>query len=426
MSLINQMLKDLAQRAKPVSSPDVFISGLVATTYSDAKKNKFYYSLIISSLFLSLLFIFAIVKFYLLPRLHQSPIASIQIHPIAKPKPMLTETSIPVVHARPAGLTGITLQAEKETTSLRLFLSQNTLYRITGNGKNQVMLVLENTRLIANLPQIDTTNSAFKILRMTNQADGSLKIIFILNAGAELTRLEMTEADQHPELKIDFSYNNVVDPVLHNISLGDQGDVVEEHQMQSIKKLSYDTSMDTDYKHAMNFSDQGQNKEAITQLTNLLVKYPAFIPARKSLATLLLKQNNISKAQQVIEVGLQQQPLYLPYIQLKAQILVNKGNIKQALTLLQTTAPPLEENPEYHAFMAALYQRQNQPMLAEKLYERLLNLQPNNSMWWMGLGIARESLNQNSAALEAYQKANTDNLSTELKVYVENRIHTLL
>jgi len=423
MSLINQMLKDLARRAKPSPSPDVFLSGLVTTTSSDFKKNKFHYWLITSSLFLSLVCIFAIFKLYFLPSHHQSNIASIQFHPISKPKPMVTETPVPLLPSHPAGLTGITLQVEKEMTILRLLLSQNTLYRVTRNGKNRLMIVLENTRLIANLPQIDTMDSAVKILQMTNQADGSLKIIFILNEGAELSHLEMNEAGQPPELKIDLSYKNAGDATLHNLS---QDDVVEEHQMQSIKKISYDTSMDAEYKQAMYFSNQGQDSEAITQLTKFLVKYPAFIPARKSLATLLLKQGNISKAQQVVNIGLQQQPLYLPYVQLKAQILVDTGNIKQALNLLQMTAPPVEENPEYHAFIAALYQRQNQPTFAEKLYERLVNLQPNNSIWWMGLGIARESLNKNSGALEAYQKANTDNLSPELKVYVETRIHALL
>jgi MSHA biogenesis protein MshN len=56
-----------------------------------------------------------------------------------------------------------------------------------------------------------------------------------------------------------------------------------------------------------------------------------------------------------------------------------------------------------------------------------LNQQPNNSVWWMGLAIARESLRKNKEAVEAYTKAsNTDNLSSELKVYAENRIHALL
>lgn len=429
MSLINQMLKDLAQRSKPLPNPDVILSGLVTTPYSRFKKNKFSRLLIVSSSFFILMISFAIIRPHFFPKSHQPLSIPIKIafQPQSISKPNLTLTETPEAEAalflNPVVLTGITLQVQKEMTNLRLLLSQNALYRIMSDEQNHLVIVLENTRLIASLPQIDTMNSAVKIIRMTNQVDGSLKIILTLNSGAELSHLELNEADKLSELQMDLSYKNAIEIPAHNFL---QNDVVEE-QMSSVKKISYDTSIDDEYRQAMHFSIQGQNNKAITLLTQFLVKHPAFIPARKSLVTLLLKQNNFFKAEQVINAGLEQQPVYPAYIQLKAQVLVATGKIKQALALLQMTPPSLEENPEYHAFIAALYQRQNKSMLAEKLYEQLLNQQPDNSIWWMGLGIARESLNKNKEALEAYTRANsTNNLSPELKVYVENRIHTLL
>jgi MSHA biogenesis protein MshN len=105
---------------------------------------------------------------------------------------------------------------------------------------------------------------------------------------------------------------------------------------------------------------------------------------------------------------------------------VVQGKIRQALNLLQLAPPPLETNPDYHAFVAALYQRQGQPFFAEKLYEQLLVLQPDNAAWWTGLGIALENLGKNTQAVQAYWKArNSEQVNPELRIFVENHIHNL-
>jgi MSHA biogenesis protein MshN len=76
--------------------------------------------------------------------------------------------------------------------------------------------------------------------------------------------------------------------------------------------------------------------------------------------------------------------------------------------------------------MAALYQRQGQPALAEKLYSQLLALQPNNATWWMGLGIALENMGNRTLAMEAYLKAGqSGRLNPELKMYAQTRVHDL-
>lgn len=431
MSLVNQMLKDLARRSKPVPGPDMILSGLLTTTASKSRKTKLYRWFIACSLFLILISISIIIQPYFLSKNRSLQHGLVDASIIAIPHPISPHdpnaTVAPIIESsmqQPVVLTGITLQAQKERTILRLLLNKDSLYRINSYEKNRLVIVLENTRLVANLPQIDTMKSAVKMIRMINQIDGSLKILLVLNTGTELKHIGTNKTDKLPELQIDLAYKNAVDNGGNNLP---QGEILEEQQMSTIKKISYDTKIDDEYQQAINLATQGQNNEAIKRLTMFLKKHPASIPARKSLVELLLKQNDVSNAEGVIDVGLQQEPLYPSYVQLKAQILVDKGKLKQALSLLEKAQPPLEENLDYHAFIAALYQRQNKFQLAEKLYERLVNQQPTNSIWWLGLGIARESLNKNKQALDAYTKANsTENLSPELKVYVENRIHELL
>ena len=105
---------------------------------------------------------------------------------------------------------------------------------------------------------------------------------------------------------------------------------------------------------------------------------------------------------------------------------MGEGKVNRALDLLQRVAPPLEQDPEYHALMAALYQRQGQSMLSAKIYEQLLALHPNTAVWWIGLGIALESDGKNNAAKEAYLHASQGaGLNTALNAFIQTRMDNL-
>jgi tetratricopeptide (TPR) repeat protein len=426
MSLINQMLKDLEKRARNCISDEAILSGLYSTASIQHKNNIKKYWLIAGLVFIGLICFFIVIHKKILyshvqPKIIYRPNALVQSFvPAAR---TLHNTFIPTLHMTPAILTGITLQLQKETTFLRLLMSQNALYRISQNLKKQLIIVIENARLVTSLPPIDTLNSAIKTIQMINRSNGDLEIILLLQSGAELTHLELNETGKLPELQIDLSYNELAHSVTTKHDL--QNEVTEE-KIDSIIKLRTDISLADQYQEALHYSTQGRTHEAVILLTKLLVKEPAFSPARESLASLLLAQGNVIKAQQIIAAGLQQRPFYPPYIQLKAKMLVDKGKINQALNLLQIAAPPLKADPGYHGFIAALYQRQGQPVLAEQLYEQLLALQPNNATWWIGLAIALESMDKHTLAIEAYLKAkSSDNLSPELKAYAEVRVRKL-
>lgn len=395
MSIINQMLKDLARRHKSLPSADELLVDLVTTANVLQYKNKISYGFI-------LLTIFSVIVIFLIIPHHATVTPSHTIIPV---KENVNSDIIPVQQTNKiqysssiipptVGLTGITLQVEKGITSFRFLLNQSTLYHVDSIGPDQFAIILENTSLATSLPQIDTASSAIHVLRITSQQDGSLKILFKLNPGAELTLLGMRDTAKFSELQIDF---------MQNFS-------EEQQQIMPIKRVSYDSTINDEYQKVTNLID----------LSKFLIKYPDHVPARKSLAVLLMKKGNLTKALDVVNIGLVQQPLYLPYLQLKAEILMDQGKMSQALEVLQAYSPPFDENPEYYSFIAALLERQHKFSDAINLYERLLNLQPNNSIWWVGLGIAFESLGKKPEALAAFQKVNKDSLSTELKAYVES------
>lgn len=426
MSLINQMLQDLAERSRPPPKAKVILSGLMLPR-SRLKKSKLFW------LTLSVVCIISLILF---------PIAGKYIKKDAPIKNTIkTSTSTPVVVTSlennnlkvinnselatdPTTLTGITLEAQKEMTNLRLFLNQDALYQIISHEKDNLTLILEHTNIVTSLPQINTVNSAISVMQMKNLENGNLEVILKLESGAELERVNMHKTNKFSEFEIDFSYKDSIN--FHT------SEVVEEKMIPklptdfSIKKVNYDTSVDDEYKQAINYASLGQDAEAITLLTEIVEKNPAFMPARKMLASLLVVQGDTDKAQEVILTGLQQKPFYPDLILLKAQILVDQDELKEALALLQLSPPPINENPKYHAFIAALYQRLNEPNLAENLYEKLVKAHPHNSTWWMGLGIARESLNKNKDALIAYKNAmDKENINPELRDHLQTRIHNL-
>ena len=89
-------------------------------------------------------------------------------------------------------------------------------------------------------------------------------------------------------------------------------------------------------------------------------------------------------------------------------------------------APTIAKDPEYHAFLAGLYEQNGQPLLAARVYNQLVHLVPTQGVWWMGLGISLEQLNKSNEALIAYNSAlKTRALNPELQAYVDSRITAL-
>jgi MSHA biogenesis protein MshN len=110
-----------------------------------------------------------------------------------------------------------------------------------------------------------------------------------------------------------------------------------------------------------------------------------------------------------------------------AELLVGQGALEKARDLLLQGPPqsPLEA-PQLHALLAAVYQRIGQYQAAAQEYQALLTTQPNNGLWQMGLGIAREHAEAPDEAVVAYRAALADQgLRPTLKDYVRQRLTAL-
>lgn len=170
----------------------------------------------------------------------------------------------------------------------------------------------------------------------------------------------------------------------------------------------------------------GDISRSLKRLNMALDQDAAHVNARSTLATILSKQGHINLAYSILNEGLIQYPEQIEWVTIYARLLLNESKVLEASELLAKHTPALSVNVDYYALKAAILQKLNEHNQSAKIYRDLLQFNPLNSTWWMGLGISLESLKRYDDALYAYQKAaiNTS-LAGESKNFINQRITML-
>jgi len=186
---------------------------------------------------------------------------------------------------------------------------------------------------------------------------------------------------------------------------------------------------ESEFRRAMSQVNQGRMAEGMEGLRATLAADPAYELARQTLVALLLETRRTDEAASLLQEGLAINSANIGYAMLLARIHVERGDPSSALALLQkfeTTARSNLANAEYHAFVAALYQRLGRHIEAVEKYQGALRLTPGTGAWWVGLAISQEALSRPKDATESFHRAKgTGNLNAELVAYVERRLQQL-
>ena len=168
----------------------------------------------------------------------------------------------------------------------------------------------------------------------------------------------------------------------------------------------------------------GRALDAEDLLRQYLVEHPGAVHSQISYAHLLIRAGRTAQAAQILELVDGQASVELK--QLKARLLHSQGQVQAALALLRQNPPALAEQPDYHAFMAALHSEQSQFAEAVAVYARLVGVRPRRADWWAGMGIALEGEGQADGARRAYDQALAlGGLHPELQAYVTTRRQVL-
>lgn len=334
--------------------------------------------------------------------------------------------------AAPVTISSVSFEAKDDVTEMRLSLNHDALYRIVGSEKkHQIILQIDNAKLVSDLPTFVGAGLGIKsIASATTQND--LQFLIDLNEGASLRSVTLNHEDKQTELVVIINHftakpaEPVVVKTAATVETPIAQPVVTASPHNAVKLPALQSLVINDYQTAIRAAESGRKQEAIDILARLLKTYPDYQDARVSMAAIILEAGNTFEARKIVEEGLSLEPTYLPLIELKARIYTSEGKISEALLILQSEKPFIEDEPEYHAFMAALLNRQNRYQEALNIYKKLVQINPHESSWWFGLAIAEDKLGQVKDAKLSYLKAAAEGrLNPQAQAYLQNRISVL-
>ena len=194
---------------------------------------------------------------------------------------------------------------------------------------------------------------------------------------------------------------------------------------KEIRQLTAKQRAENLYQQAYVALQQGRLNEAEDALKQALQQDAGHAAARQALSALYIETRRMEQAEKVLQDGLSLLPENTTFAMTLARIQVERANIHGALATLQRY-PPTVDNPEFHAFLAALLQKSEQHKGAIEHYQTALRYNPTAGSWLIGLGISYQADQQNAKALEAFQRAKQSNtLNPALQAFVDQKLRQL-
>lgn len=216
----------------------------------------------------------------------------------------------------------------------------------------------------------------------------------------------------------------VVASLEHNITNSFLGEASEQGVVEiKFRTLTPADQAEEAYREGVQGLQQNRADEAQEKLRFAVATDPQHTEALELLAALLLRRGSLVEAEQLLNDGRAANPAHYRFAQLLARIYIQRGASKQALTLLEQSQPYAKIDAEFFGFLAALYQRDGQHDKAIKAYGQAVTINPQQSQWWLGLGISFEAESNWSAAQQAYRRAVAGRrLSGKLGRYARERL----
>jgi predicted Zn-dependent protease len=211
-------------------------------------------------------------------------------------------------------------------------------------------------------------------------------------------------------VKIDLSNNDDFNGVVHKRQ----------------RELSIPQKAENLYQSGYKYILARNTVKAQEELRNALMIMPSHNKSRELLTGIYIKSARIVEARTLLQYGIRISPNHTIFAKLYARILMEQNDNITAISVLLRHPPALRADADYHALLAALYQKNKQHQEAATVYSQLLKLRQSNGVWWLGMAISLEALGNNLQAKLAYEKAkNSGNLSEGLTQYTHQRVTAL-
>ncbi|MCS6115593.1 tetratricopeptide repeat protein [Shewanella baltica] len=170
----------------------------------------------------------------------------------------------------------------------------------------------------------------------------------------------------------------------------------------------------------------GKLKEAISYYEQTLGFDPSMHEARKQLAALHYGQGQLAKASEVLQQGMLLFPQQLDFALLLARVQQASGQADLALATLANIPDTHPLARQKWMAQSDLAQKLGQFSVSEQAYRQLLQQEPQQAKWWMGLAYALDSQQQFFQARQAYRTAlGHRGLSAQASAFIEQRLTQL-
>lgn len=192
---------------------------------------------------------------------------------------------------------------------------------------------------------------------------------------------------------------------------------------KEISKPSAEDDAEERYRKAVTLIQKGRENLARPLLEESIRLFPGHVAARQTLATLLSESGLGVEAESVLRDGRIASPDNTWFALNLARLQAARGDVEGAVASLQSGIAGRGVNAEYRATLAALLARLKQHAEAAHQYGLALKLQPEQGIWWMGLGLAMAAQGQADEAHAAYRRSlATGNLPEKLEEFVRTKL----
>lgn len=190
------------------------------------------------------------------------------------------------------------------------------------------------------------------------------------------------------------------------------------------KQVTPQQRVENDYRRALGQLQDGRVSDALAGLQQTLQLDPRHQGARETLVRLLLEAQRPDDAARQLQLSLALDPKQPAQAMMLARLQLDKANGgAAALDTLTRSLPYAADNGDYRAFLAGVLQREQRYREAAEHYQLALQTAPDNSVWWMGLGIALQADNHPAQARQAFERAKgLQTLSPQLQAFVERKL----
>ncbi len=193
-------------------------------------------------------------------------------------------------------------------------------------------------------------------------------------------------------------------------------------QAKRVRALTPQEQAENAYRQAVQALQHSNATAAETLLRQALQLDAGHLLARQALVALLVDARRLSEAEQVSRAGLSgSDPA--GFAMILARLQLERKDRSAALATLRQYYSAGQSRAEYEAFYAALLQEDGQHGEAARHYRMALQQQPQQGVWWMGLGLALKADGNLAEARSAFTQAlQSNSLTPALTAFVQQQL----